>query len=286
MVVAVAIVLAPSEYSTTITGKATGDLSSIQPKCRWGVKRIWASSVWTNEAVITFRMEQISAGPPLPPVQPTVIFSEFGRGIVVAKRHPAFQIAAGVTTMYWTNPTTNFLTRVTRGLTYLAGAAALVLSSVLTVPAQQSELTPPKVETKLVLGGASFAEPSIPHSIVGGAVRVYLTRRFSVEPEFLYMRHDRHDEDYFVQVNAAYDITDPRKRFVAYGIVGAGNFRNRSDFGRDGIDTSFKTWTASVGGGVKIFATKRLFIAPEVRVGREPDVRGTVSVGYVLVGRK
>lgn len=189
--------------------------------------------------------------------------------------------------MNWTNPTRNSRTRMTKALTYLAGATALFLATFLTAPAQQSDrLTLPKVEAKLVLGGASFAEPSIPHSIVGGAVRVYLTRRFSVEPEFLYMRHDRHDQDYFVQVNAAYDITDPRKRFVAYGIIGAGNFRNRSDFGGDGIDTSFKTWTASVGGGVKMFLTKRLFVAPEVRVGREPDVRGTVSVGYVLVGRK
>jgi hypothetical protein len=207
--------------------------------------------------------------------------------MAVAKRPPAFQIAAGVRTMHWTNPTKNSLTRITKGLTYLAGATALVLSSLLTASAQQSDtLTPPKVEAKLVLGGASFADPSIPHSIVGGAVRVYLTRRFSVEPEFLYMRHDRHDQDYFIQVNAAYDITDPTKRFVVYGIAGAGNFRNRSDFGGDGIDTSFTTWTASVGGGVKIFLTKRLFVAPEVRVGREPNVRGTVSVGYVFVGRK
>jgi len=189
--------------------------------------------------------------------------------------------------MPWTNPTINSLTRMTRALTYLASATALILSGFLTTPAQQSDgLTPPRVEAKLVLGGASFAEPSIPHGIVGGAVRVYLTRRFSVEPEFLYMRHDRHDQDYFIEVNAAYDITDPTKRFVVYGVAGAGNLRNRSDFGGDGIDTSFNTWTASVGGGVKVFLTKRLFVAPEVRVGREPDVRGTVSVGYVLVGRK
>lgn len=189
--------------------------------------------------------------------------------------------------MYWTNPTRNYLTRMTRALTYVAGAMALGLSSFLTAPAQQSDtLTPPKVEAKFILGGSSFAEPSIPHGIVGGAVRVYLTRRFSVEPEFLYMRHDRHDQDYFIQVNAAYDITDPTKRFVVYGIAGVGNLRNRSDFGGNGIDTSFTTWTASVGGGVKIFLTKRLFVAPEVRAGREPDVRGTVSVGYVFVGRK
>lgn len=191
-------------------------------------------------------------------------------------------------------PTTLKQTKASRTLKYLLGVSALVLSGFLTVCAQQSdELTPPKVEAKLIAGGASFAEPSIPHSVFGGAVRVYLTRRFSLEPEALYMRHSRDDHDYVVQLNAAYDITNPTKRFVAYGIAGAGYLRNRSTFrGRDfdtgvprDFDTSFGTWTASVGGGVKIFVTKRLFIAPEVRFGREPDVRGTINVGYVFAGR-
>ena len=73
---------------------------------------------------------------------------------------------------------------------------------------------------------------------------------------------------------------------MVYAIAGAGNLRNRSDFAGNGIDTSFTTWTASVGGGVKIFLTKRLFVAPEVSVGREPDVRATVSVGYLFAGMK
>ena len=69
--------------------------------------------------------------------------------------------------MNWTTPTRTSLTRMTRALTYLAGAMTLVLSGFLTAPAQQSDrLTPPKVEAKLVLGGASFADPSIPHGIV------------------------------------------------------------------------------------------------------------------------
>lgn len=197
--------------------------------------------------------------------------------------------------MKLTNPMRSAHKKTSPTLKFLIGSAVLVLSSCLTVCAQKlDEVTPPKVEAKLIVGGASFAEPAIPHSIVGGALRVYLTRRFSVEPEFLYMRHSRDDQDYVIQVNAAYDITDPTKKFVVYGIVGAGNLRNRSVFRgnvfetglpRD-FDTSFTTWTASIGGGVKIFLTKRLFIAPEVRVGHEPDVRGTLSVGYVFAGRK
>lgn len=175
----------------------------------------------------------------------------------------------------------------------LVGPVLLVLSLATSLSAQQSaELTPPKVEAKVILGSAIFGD-DIEHKIVGGSVRVYLTERLSVEPEYLYLRHSDNDQDRLVQPNVAFDFTDPRKRFVAYGIAGVGVLQHDGRFfGNDFVtgapvvfDTSFTTWTASVGAGVKIFATKRLFIAPELRVGREPGVRGTINVGYVFAGR-
>ena len=48
------------------------------------------------------------------------------------------------------------------------------------------------------------------------------------------------------------------------------------------FDTSYTTWSASAGGGVKVFVSKHLFIAPEARLGREPTARATVSIGYVF----
>ena len=157
---------------------------------------------------------------------------------------------------------------------------------------QQQELTPPKIEAKIIAGGANFGE-DIPHGLVGGAVRVYVTRRVSIEPEYLYLRHSENDQDQIVQLSVAYDFRNPTKRIVPYGIAGAGAlFHKGRFFGNDFVtgeprvfDTSFTTWTASIGGGVKIFATKRFFIAPEVRVGREPNIRGSVNIGYVFAGR-
>ena len=169
----------------------------------------------------------------------------------------------------------------------LFGVAALILSSFLVVTAQQQPDTSPKVEAKLIVGGSSFADPGIPHTLAGAALRVYITRRLSVESEFLYMRHDKNDQDYYFQPNLAYDFTDPTKRVVLYGIAGVGVFKHQGDFGLPlEYGTTFTTWTTSFGGGVKIYLTKRLFVAPEVRVGREPNVRGTVSVGYAFSGRK
>lgn len=175
----------------------------------------------------------------------------------------------------------------------LTKSALSVIVLATSLSAQQSDqLTPPKVEGKVIVGSAIFGD-DIEHKVVGGAVRVYITKRLSIEPEYLYLRHSENDQDQMFQPNVAYDFTDPTKRFVAYGIAGAGVLHHKGRFfGNDFVtgaprvfDTSFTTWTASVGGGVKIFVTKRFFVAPELRVGREPTVRGTINVGYVFSGR-
>src|SRR3954464_7774666 len=88
------------------------------------------------------------------------------------------------------------LMRLKTGLGAAARAsavAAFVLLCLSHARAQdQSSLTPPKVEVKVTAGGAAFAledEDSLAHTAVGGALRVYLSRRWSVEPEFTYMRN-------------------------------------------------------------------------------------------------
>jgi len=172
-------------------------------------------------------------------------------------------------------------------------AVGVSLVACVTLSAQQGQqLTPPKVEGKVIFGSALFHNDS-EHKIVGGAVRVYVTERLSIEPEYLYLRHSDTDQDHIVQPNLVFDFTDPTKRFVAYGIAGVGALHHKGRFvGTDFtgaprvVDVSFTTWTASAGGGVKIFLTDRLFVSPEFRLGREPTVRATINVGYVFSGRR
>lgn len=176
---------------------------------------------------------------------------------------------------------------------YVLAVGVLLMAGVTPLCAQEQQLTSPKIEGKLIFGGATFGE-DLQHTIVGGAVRVYVTKRLSFEPEYLYMRRGEDDQDHYVQANVAYDFTDPTKRVVAYGIAGAGVLSNkgrvvRGDFftGATRIEEiSFTTWTVSAGGGLKIFVTDRLFISPELRLGREPNVRATINVGYVFGGRR
>ena len=185
-----------------------------------------------------------------------------------------------------------------RGPTKTLAAAALVLFCLFPARAQQGELTPPKVEVKATFGAAGFGdELDDPHVVAGGSVRLYLTRRFSVEPELLYMRHSSDDQDYLFTPGVAYDLTDPTQRVVPYVAGGVGVFHHRGRFlGNDFntgqprfFDTSSTTWAATAGGGVKIFLSDRLFVAPDARlgfVGSEPTLRGTVSLGYVISGRR
>jgi outer membrane protein with beta-barrel domain len=157
----------------------------------------------------------------------------------------------------------------------------------------QQQLTRPKVEGKVIFGGAVFGE-DLKHTLIGGAVRAYVTKRWSIEPEYLYLRRSKDDQDNLVQMNVAYDFTDPTKRVVAYGIGGAGVLHNRGRVFRSDFVTGapfvreikFTTWTVSAGGGVKIFLTNRLFVSPELRLGREPTFRATINVGYVFGGRR
>jgi opacity protein-like surface antigen len=187
--------------------------------------------------------------------------------------------------------------RVKNGLRAFAAAAlALLCLNGARAQAQQPELTPPKVEVKVTAGGAAFAledNDSLAHAAVGGAVRLYLSERWSVEPEFLYMRNGANDEDYFFTPSVAYDLVEPTRRAVPYVVAGVGVERHRgrftgSDFTTGNpfvVETSRTTWTAGAGAGVKLFITDRLFVAPEFRVGREPYARGTISLGYVISGR-
>src|SRR5687768_9295287 len=116
-----------------------------------------------------------------------------------------------------------------RILKTIAGAVFLMFASVFNTTAQQ-ELTPPKAEVKFTAGGALFGDGEIPHSIVGGSVRYYVTRRISIEPEFLFLYHSENDQDYIVQPNIAVDLRQTNKKVVPYVIAGVGAIHHRAIF--------------------------------------------------------
>jgi hypothetical protein len=166
---------------------------------------------------------------------------------------------------------------------YVLTVAVSLVACVTPLCAQQGdELTPRRAEAKVIFGGAAFDEDN-EHKLVGAAVRVYVTKRFSIEPEYLYLRDSEMDQDHLVQANVVYDFaTDRTKRLVAYAIGGVGVLHHEGRF----VSSSFTTWSASAGVGAKIFVTKKLFLSPEFRLGREPLIRATIGVGYAFGGKR
>jgi hypothetical protein len=94
------------------------------------------------------------------------------------------------------------------------------------------------------------------------------------------MYRSRQDIDLHFMPNVVFDFTRRELRFQPYAIGGVGLERHRE---LTGIGYYWSnSWTASAGIGAKIFLTDRLYVAPEFRLGLEPIVRITGSIGYVF----
>lgn len=138
-----------------------------------------------------------------------------------------------------------------------------------------------RVEVRATFGQAAFLDESLlNHTLAGGSARFYLTRRLSVEPEFLYLRASRRDQDWMFVPSVALDLRRPGGRVTPYVIGGLGPLWTRQLTGAGYYTSVTATWNGGV--GAKIFLTDRLFLAPEARFGIEPLFRVSASIGWVL----
>ena len=165
------------------------------------------------------------------------------------------------------------------GVSILAKRAlriALVISLLYPV-AVNGQTEPPSPEVKAIAGYSKVFLDETGHFAVGGSMQFYLTRRFGIEPEFLYMRGSEFEEWSFVP-NLVYHFTDPEDRASPYLTGGAGFLRCY----QKSIDFSTNELTANAGLGVKLSLSKRFFISPEIRFGTHAFPRATVRIGYSL----
>jgi hypothetical protein len=134
------------------------------------------------------------------------------------------------------------------------------------------------IDVKGSIGATSFVDESAEnHLHTGVAARFYLTRRFSVEPEFQYLYQSSRHSDTVLAGNLGWDFRTGR--VVPYVSGGLGWMR--SSFG---ISPKFSSNEGFIqlGGGLKIYVTDAWFVAPDVRVGWEPHVRVSVGIGYTF----
>jgi hypothetical protein len=134
------------------------------------------------------------------------------------------------------------------------------------------------------VGYTTFIDESAQHHLfTGAAMRYYLTNKFSIEPEFLYLYRDSSDSDIGFQVNVARDFGRLGSKAVPYAVGGVGLLHTRFRFPLgNGLRNEFSTTEGLVsgGGGVKVYLNDRWFVAPEFRIGFETILRATVSIGY------
>jgi hypothetical protein len=134
-------------------------------------------------------------------------------------------------------------------------------------------------------GYAAFVdETAIGHGVFGGALRFHLTRGLSVGPEIVYMAGPGEDRDLFLTGNVTFDFVNggPGRpgRVTPFLVVGAGLMRH-SD-GLNGFGFSANEGAVTGGGGVRVWLTPRVYAASEFRIGWEPHLRITGTIGVAL----
>jgi hypothetical protein len=161
----------------------------------------------------------------------------------------------------------------------------------LCIPAQTAfaqEKPAPIIE--VVVGRSGFIDEVWDYfTTIGVGARWFVTPRLAIGPEIAYLtgEFDSLEASHLsVTGNLTFDfVRDGHdRRVVPYVVAGGGYLRQRTLVGRGpgtpGLQPySSSEGTVSAGVGVRIAIGSRVFVAPEFRVGWEPETRIGVIVG-------
>jgi len=141
----------------------------------------------------------------------------------------------------------------------------------------QDASDPGRLRVEAQTGMITFVEDDIDHLFAGGAGRFALTRRLAVGPDVTYLQGpgaDRHVVMLGI-LNVDLGPVSSRRRVQPYFLAGGG-------FGTDRMPTGRLRygWLIDVGGGARIAAGDRWYIAPEFRLGWGAHWRFGVAAGW------
>jgi hypothetical protein len=160
---------------------------------------------------------------------------------------------------------------------------AAIVFSTLSYPVSGQDRDKRRLEIAGFSGWASFPDDGSwgSHFVAGTSPRLYVSRRWSFAPEFIFMQGPGDDRDILLVPNLAFDFTSSQ-RIRPYLVFGAGVlFHHTRWFTPGGQEGQWLAgWTFGGGMGVKFFLSDRVFLAPEARLGWEPFLRSTVTLGY------
>lgn len=173
-------------------------------------------------------------------------------------------------------------------MTTYSRVAALTLSLTMASgrPAEAQSRPAPVVEG--AVGWAGFVDESVVHhTLVGSAVRLYLSPRLSAGPELTYMVGPRADRDLIVTGNVMFDVLAPTatgpRRLVPFLVAGGGLFRHSDTFQSGPYASTEGAFT--VGLGARAWTSRRTYVAVDARLGWEAHLRIAATVGVALTPR-
>ena len=147
----------------------------------------------------------------------------------------------------------------------------------------------PRPIVEAVVGRSGFIDEGWDYfGTFGGGVRVFVTPRLAVGPEVAYLRGELDASNLTVTANVTFDfLRDDGRRIVPYLVAGGGYLRQKTLVGGGPGSTALVPFTSSEGTmsagiGARIALGSSLFVAPEVRLGWEPESRIAVTIGVRL----
>jgi hypothetical protein len=145
-----------------------------------------------------------------------------------------------------------------------------------------------------IIGAAGFVDESTDwRTLAGGGGRIFVTPRVALGPELVFLEGPEGFYEWTLTGNLTIDLLADRasapRPIARYVAVGGGYLRQVSLVGGGvnappGTVVSFASSEGTVSGGLgaRIGLGRRFYVAPELRLGWEPELRLTVTVGYRL----
>jgi len=138
-----------------------------------------------------------------------------------------------------------------------------------------------------VVGQSGFIDEAWDYfGTIGGGLRVFVTPRLAIGPEVAYLSGEFDASNLTVTANMTFDIVpdDGRRRVVPYLVAGGGYLRQKTLVGGGPGSTALVPFTSSEGTmsaglGTRIALGSNVFVAPEFRLGLEPESRLAVTIG-------
>lgn len=141
---------------------------------------------------------------------------------------------------------------------------------------------------EFVTGRAGFVDEVWDQfTMLGGGLKVRLTPRFALGPEIVYLDGARRSHALMLTASGTVDLVSPRpdRRVVPFLVFGAGLLRQTSVVGGGPGSSGVRSFTSgegtvSGGVGVRVAVNRHWTVAPDARIGYEPESRFGVAVAW------